>query len=63
MAGYQLSLSASGASTRLPGPLGWFEHDARLDARLLATLRKHPIDLVNWPGHGHDGPLYGIKPE
>lgn len=47
---------------RLPGLLAWFEHDAELDARLLATLRERPVDLASWPGKDRDGPLYGIAP-
>lgn len=46
----------------LPGALAWFEHDARLDALLVATLRARPVDLCDWPGRGRDGVLYGIAP-
>ncbi|MEZ4442414.1 MAG: hypothetical protein R3B72_25190 [Polyangiaceae bacterium] len=44
----------------LPGPLGWFEHDAMLDALLLAELARQPRDLADWPGKGEDRALYDI---
>ncbi len=45
-----------------PFPLAWFEHDALANALLIDALRARPTDLVHWPGHGHDGPLYEIAP-
>ncbi len=47
---------------RHPFPLAWFEHDARFNALLIDALRARPTDLINWPGRGHDGPLYEIAP-
>lgn len=40
--------------------LAFFEHTARLDACLLATLRAAPRDLYVWPGLGRDAPLYDL---
>jgi len=48
--------------SRSPGALAWFEHDARLDALLLATLRARPIDLAAWPGRRADKFLYALAP-
>jgi hypothetical protein len=48
---------------KMPGLCSWFEHDAQLNALIVATLRQHPIDLTNWPGKGTDGALYGLTAE
>ncbi len=45
----------------LPGALGFFEHDAMLNALCRAALVNHPRDLVRWPGQGRDGPLYNLE--
>ena len=59
---------------KLPGLLAYFDHDAQLNLRVLdalcgqdnnrrtASLGSSIIDLVDWPGKGHDGPLYGLAP-
>lgn len=59
---------------KLPGLLAYFDHDAQLNLRVLDALRGQDnnrrtaslgspiIDLVDWPGKGHDGPLYGLAP-
>ena len=44
----------------LPAPLCWFEHDALLNHVVLELLRRHPRDLINWPGKGRDQSLYGL---
>lgn len=46
----------------LPGLLAWFEHDAQLDALVLAAHRALGIDLQRWPAQGLDGPLYDLAP-
>lgn len=51
---------------RLPGLLAYFEHDAALNALLIDALGRAPrglVDLIDWPGRGHDGPLYGLSPD
>ena len=61
-------------ANRLPGLLCYFEHDAQLNRLVLdglahrAALRPGEpapcpaIDLIDWPGRGHDGPLYDLAP-
>lgn len=53
-------------ASRLPGLLAYFEHDAQLNACVLDGLTPRPgqptIDLISWPGRGHDGPLYNLAP-
>jgi len=44
------------------GSLTWFEHDALVNGMVLHNLRRTPRDLINWPGKGRDGALYGITP-
>lgn len=58
----------------LPGTLAYFEHDAQLNILLERALREENgrgaadvagaerIDLIDWPGHGSDGPLYNLAP-
>jgi creatinine amidohydrolase len=43
----------------LPGVLALFEHEALLNAVVLAYLESRSIDQVDWPGRGRDAPLYG----
>lgn len=59
-------------ASRLPGLLAYFEHDALLNPLLLAALASRSpdgapaegaIDLISWPGRGHDGPLYNLAPD
>lgn len=45
----------------LPHPWGWFEHDAQINAVVLATLTRRPRDLIDWPGKGRDGSLYELS--
>ena len=45
----------------LPGPLILFEHDAAVLGLVLATLAKHPRNLIRWPGKGADGPVYAVE--
>jgi hypothetical protein len=45
---------------RLPHPWSWFEHDAQLNALVIATLARRPRDLIDWPGKGRDGSLYDL---
>jgi creatinine amidohydrolase len=47
----------------LPGACAWFEHDAQLDALVVDAIGRRGIDLADWPGKGHDGPLYDVSPE
>lgn len=61
-------------ASHLPGLLAYFEHDAQLNRLVLdglehrAALRPGDpapcpaIDLMDWPGRGHDGPLYDLAP-
>jgi creatinine amidohydrolase len=44
----------------LPGAAAFFEHDARMNALVCATLPRAGRDLVRWPGFGADGPLYRL---
>jgi creatinine amidohydrolase len=44
----------------LPYPSCWFEHDAQLNALMLALLERAPRDLIDWPGKGRDAGLYGL---
>ncbi len=41
-------------------PLGYFEHAAMVDQLVLAGLDAQPRDLFDWPGKGHDSPLYDV---
>lgn len=62
-------------ATRLPGSLAYFEHDAQLNGLIVEALRgenrasrsapsqPEAIDLIDWPGRGSDGPLYGLAPD
>lgn len=62
-------------ATRLPGSLAYFEHDAQLNWLIVEALRgenqasrsapsqPEAIDLIDWPGRGSDGPLYGLAPD
>lgn len=55
------------AAHALPGLLAYFEHDAQLNRLVHAALesdspRSPAIDLIDWPGRGFDGPLYGYAP-
>ena len=45
----------------LPGVLALFEHEALLNALLLAYLEARAVDQVQWPGRGGDAPLYGFS--
>ena len=45
----------------LPGPLAIFEHEAMLNALVLAYIAERNIDPCNWPGKGRDGPLYEFQ--
>lgn len=44
----------------LPLPWAWFEFDAAFGTMVLETLRRHPRDLMDWPGKGHDAALYEL---
>ncbi|HZO13899.1 MAG TPA: hypothetical protein VFB62_11595 [Polyangiaceae bacterium] len=44
-------------------PTAWFEHDAMLNELVLAVLRDHPRDLIDWPGKGKDAALYRLGPD
>lgn len=48
------------AASRFDHALSYFEHTAVIDACLLATLRRAPHDLFDWPARGGDGPLYNL---
>ena len=41
-------------------PLALLEHEAMLNALLLADLARRGVDQVGWPGRGRDRPLYGL---
>jgi creatinine amidohydrolase len=43
-----------------PAPLALIEHEAMLNALLLADLARRGVDQVRWPGRGRDQPLYGL---
>lgn len=45
----------------LPAPLGFFEFAAAIDAMLVLENQHLGRDLVQWPGLGKDGPLYGLS--
>ncbi len=45
----------------LPGVLAVFEHEALLNALVLAYLEARGVDQVDWPGRGRDAPLYGYS--
>ena len=45
----------------LPGALALFEHEALLNALVLAYLDARAVDQVEWPGRGRDAPLYGFS--
>jgi GTP cyclohydrolase II len=45
----------------LPGVLALFEHEALLNALMLADLEVRAVDQVEWPGRGRDTPLYGFS--
>jgi creatinine amidohydrolase len=47
-------------AARHPSPLALFEHEAMLNALMLADLARRGVDQVAWPGHGRDAPLYGL---
>lgn len=47
----------------LPGPLALLDFDLQLDHLVVAALRARPRDLEQWPGKGHDAPLYDLGPE
>jgi hypothetical protein len=44
----------------MPGPLAVLDFDVQLDWLLLEALRAQPRDLMDWPGKGHDAPLYEL---
>ena len=44
----------------LPGVLALFEHEAQMNALVLAYLDTRDVDQVEWPGRGRDAPLYGL---
>jgi hypothetical protein len=43
-----------------PGPLALLDFDLQLDWLLVEALRAAPRDLLEWPGKGHDAPLYDL---
>ena len=45
---------------RLPEPLAVLEHEAMVNELLLAAIAARRVDQRDWPGKGHDGPLYAI---
>jgi creatinine amidohydrolase len=45
----------------LPGVLALFEHEALLNALMLAHLEARDVDQVEWPGRHRDAPLYGFS--
>jgi len=47
----------------LPGMLAWFEHDALLNALVVAAVRELGRDLTRWPAQGRDGALYDLAPD
>lgn len=47
-------------ASELPEELAPLEHDALVDALVLAGLRARPRDLEDWDGKGRDGPLYDL---
>ncbi|HZR83789.1 MAG TPA: creatininase family protein [Candidatus Binatia bacterium] len=47
----------------LPGPLAILEHEAMMNALVLADVRARDLDPTAWPGKGADRPLYEIGAE
>ena len=47
-------------AARCPSPLALFEHEAMLNALMLADLARRGVDQVAWPGRGRDAPLYRL---
>jgi len=47
-------------AARRPAPLALFEHEAMMNALLLADLVRRGVDQIDWPGRGRDAPLYGL---
>lgn len=45
----------------LPPPLALFEYEAFLNALCKSLLQTVPVDLVDWPGKGGDGPGYTLS--
>jgi creatinine amidohydrolase len=45
---------------RLPEPLQIFEHEAAMNAFVLAAIAARRLDLREWPGKGRDAPLYRV---
>ncbi|MCC5842900.1 MAG: hypothetical protein JJU05_01485 [Verrucomicrobia bacterium] len=45
----------------LPPPLALFHYEARLNSLCEALLRTEPVDLIDWPGKGEDGPGYHLN--
>lgn len=50
-------------TSSLPGPLALLDFDLQLDHLVLEALRARPRDLAEWPGKGHDAPLYDLGTE
>jgi hypothetical protein len=48
-------------TSTLPAHLAWFEHDAHLNAWVLATLQTNSYPLRSWPGQGKDQALYCLS--
>ena len=48
------------AEARLPAALAIFEHEAALNALVLAAIGARELDQCAWPGKGRDGPLYSL---
>jgi hypothetical protein len=48
------------AASRFDHVLSHFEHTAVIDACLLATLRRTPRNLFDWPAREGDAPLYDL---
>lgn len=48
------------AVATLPRALVHFEHAMAVDTFVAQALAREPRDLGNWPGKGHDAPLYDV---
>lgn len=48
---------------QLPSPFCVLEHEAMLDALLLAWLETSDVDPSRWPGREHEAVLYDVAPE
>jgi creatinine amidohydrolase len=46
---------------RLQGPLAIFEHEAMMNALVLACVEARRLDQREWPAKGNDDVLYGVR--